>query len=314
MIGDRTHLTVGHVKRHVPPGSGLGETVAVMDIAQDFLLAHLHARGVFELVTFKGGTALRKMFAGTAGRFSTDLDFAAVDLHVDRGELAALIASEAEMSLGPFSFHPRENRGRWRIGITSDLGDPEVSLKLDVGPPCWLAPAARDFVPLATHQQYGFALPALPCVPLEEIAAEKIARLTRAATARDAADLVWVATTSPHSQLDRDLVRALAVLKVWVDNHGLGPAWSPALDPAPFDPDVWLSPRTRWDDEQIGLLTQPPPPLDQLERDLFTHYGWLRELTDNQRQIAQAHGGDRTLVLGLLRTVMTAPFPPDALY
>jgi len=314
MIGMRAHLTIGHLKRHVPPGSGLGEAIAVMDIAQDFLLAHLHERGVFDLVTFKGGTALRKLFAGTAGRFSTDIDLAAVDLREDRQELAAVVASESEVSLGPFSFHPHESRGRWRIVITSDLGDPEASLKLDVGPPCWLAPAPRDFVALPTHHQYGFALPALPCVPLEEIVAEKIARLARTATARDAADLLWAATTSPHSQFDRGLVRALAVLKVWVDNHGLGPAWAPALNPAPFDPDVWLSPRPRWDDEQIGLLTHPPPPLDQLERDLFTHYEWLRELTHDQRRIAKAHGGDRTLVLRTLRTVLTAPFDPAALY
>jgi len=170
MIGDHASLTIGHVKRHAPPGSGLAEAVAVMDIAQDFLLAHLHERGVFDLVTFKGGTALRKMFAGPAGRFSTDLDLAAVDLREDRQELAAVVASEAAVSLGPFCFHPHESRGRWRIAITSDLGDPDVSLKLDVGPPCWLAPFPRDFVALPTHQRCGFELPALPCqTPLAEV-------------------------------------------------------------------------------------------------------------------------------------------------
>ena len=40
----------------------------------------LHNAGLFERgLVFKGGTALRKFRAGNAGRFSTDLDFAAPD-------------------------------------------------------------------------------------------------------------------------------------------------------------------------------------------------------------------------------------------
>lgn len=79
------------------------------------------------------------------------------------------------------------------------------------------------------HQRYGFALPALPCRRLEEIMAEKIARLTRSATARDASDLVWIARTSPFSQFDRMRVRRLAMVKVWIDNQGMQPGWKPAL-------------------------------------------------------------------------------------
>ncbi|MEX2279623.1 MAG: nucleotidyl transferase AbiEii/AbiGii toxin family protein, partial [Acidimicrobiia bacterium] len=131
-VGATANLTLGHIKRHVPPSSGLDEGIAVLDIAQDFLLAHLHQVGLFELVSFKGGTALRKLFAGSAGRFSTDLDFSSADIHGDRTELAALVAQMANVSLGPFTFKPAENRGRWRIGVTSGFGNPAVSLKLDV--------------------------------------------------------------------------------------------------------------------------------------------------------------------------------------
>ena len=62
MIGDDHALTPGYVARHVPPASRIGIDVAVLDIAQDFLLAHLAERGVLgDLVIFKGGTALRKV-------------------------------------------------------------------------------------------------------------------------------------------------------------------------------------------------------------------------------------------------------------
>jgi Nucleotidyl transferase AbiEii toxin, Type IV TA system len=69
-------LTVGWVGRHTPPGAGVdGRDAAVIDIAQDLLLRELHRRGVLDALAFKGGTSLRKLYAGNQGRFSLDLDF-----------------------------------------------------------------------------------------------------------------------------------------------------------------------------------------------------------------------------------------------
>jgi predicted nucleotidyltransferase component of viral defense system len=62
-------LTQGHVLRHAPAQSPQGRDAAVIDIAQDLLLRHLSERGVLTLVAFKGGTALRKVYAGGGGRF-----------------------------------------------------------------------------------------------------------------------------------------------------------------------------------------------------------------------------------------------------
>ena len=305
MIGERHRLTPGYVARHVPPGSRLGLDIAVLDIAQDFLLSHLLEQGVLgDLVVFKGGTAIRKLFAGGQGRFSTDLDFAAVEAQRDRAALVEVIATEVDVELGPFRFEPSSVRGRWHIRVHSPFGNPEISIKLDVGPPCWIEAAPRLLVPHPTHARYGFEPPALPAARLEEIMAEKVARLTRIGTARDASDLVWAATTSPHSGFDRTLVRTLATLKVWVDNHGMGPAWSPALAPRAFDVEAWLSTRQDWDDEQIGLLASPPPSLPELERDLHRLYGWLRDLTEEERQWSRAAARDRS---GVIRAIRALP-------
>ena len=168
-----------------------------------------------------------------------------------------------------------------------------ISIKLDVGPPCWLEPELRPFVPVSTHERYGFRLPSIPTMRLEEILGEKIARLTRTSTARDASDLVWAATTSPHSGFDRDLVRRLAVLKVWVDIHGLRPGWNPALGPVRFEPDAWLSSRESWDDEHIGLLAHAPPSVGQLGSDLQNCYSWLRDLSEEETRWAAADMNDR---------------------
>ena len=50
-------LTRGHVLRHRPPQSSIGPDVALLDIAQDFLLTHLSDHGLFDLAVFKGGRA-----------------------------------------------------------------------------------------------------------------------------------------------------------------------------------------------------------------------------------------------------------------
>lgn len=78
-----SNLTLGHVHRHAPSRSGQGVEAALIDIAQDVLLRQLHEVGVLDALAFKGGTALRKLYAGTAGRFSTDLDFSVRDADED---------------------------------------------------------------------------------------------------------------------------------------------------------------------------------------------------------------------------------------
>lgn len=77
-------ITEGFLARHATSQRGM-KGPALLDVAQDYALAYLHAQGLFELgVVLKGGTSLRKYRAGNAGRFSTDLDFAAPD--TDTGE------------------------------------------------------------------------------------------------------------------------------------------------------------------------------------------------------------------------------------
>jgi hypothetical protein len=141
-------------------------------------------------------------------------------------------------------------------------------------------------------------------VQLEENVAEKIARLNRRTLARDAFDPVWIAQ-QPGIIHDQDLIRRMAVLKCWVDRNGLTSAqhsWAPIPDAQPFDVAHWLRPRTRkeLDDEQIGLLTTPPPDLDELGSALGKYYGWLADLDSGEKHAAQGEPGDRSLILRLL--------------
>src|SRR5262245_17955829 len=62
--------------------SGLRDImIAEKEIILTYLLQLLTERGLLHRFAFKGGTCLRKMIIGSQGRFSTDLDFTAIEEH-----------------------------------------------------------------------------------------------------------------------------------------------------------------------------------------------------------------------------------------
>lgn len=60
----KVRLTPGHLARHAPGSSAQGRSAAFIDIAQDLLLRELHDLDLLPLLAFKGGTAIRKAYAG----------------------------------------------------------------------------------------------------------------------------------------------------------------------------------------------------------------------------------------------------------
>ena len=119
-------LTLGHIARHTPHGAGgQGRDAAIVDIAQDLLLRHLHGIGVLDALAFKGGTALRKLYAGNAGRFSLDLDFSSTQIGADPDDaLTNLIVAVDGLKVGPFSYGVTERRGKWTLTYEHDFGGP----------------------------------------------------------------------------------------------------------------------------------------------------------------------------------------------
>lgn len=305
------NITRAHVLRHTPQGArAQGHEAALVDIGQDLLLRHLHQVGVIDELVFKGGTALRKLYAGNAGRFSLDLDFSVRDIGTTSESILELFEDVvAGLTLGPFDYGIVHRRGKRHLTIRSaQLGSAEtLSSKLDVSSPPWLTPVARGWVPMPIHAQYGPPeLPALPVVRLEENLAEKISRLNRATPARDMYDLGWVAQHGLRTRLDRPLVRRLSVLKIWVDTCGVtaadGTAWLPAHSGGAFYPQHWLRLRSEreYDEEDIGTLAVPPPPLRQMSTDVSASYAFLGDLDADERQLAAARESERALALRLL--------------
>jgi uncharacterized protein len=279
-------ITEGHLVRHYQGRCG-GRGPALIDIAQDHLLFHLAENGLFDLdIALKGGTAIRKLWAGNAGRFSTDLDFAGLD---DAGaDLVIEVVDGA--SVGPFSFtiEPIDGTLRVAVVITNTLGSAEVPARLDlVRRPLWLGAAARLPVALPIHERYDFVLPLIPAAVIEEVIAEKLARYRRSSLARDLYDLAWFASRV----FDRDLVRRLTIMKVWCD------VVDDRLGEAPFDPEQVLRRRdeNEFRPEAIGYLTTPvdiPAWVDTVSQ----RYVFLREMNEFERTIALCSKGDEWLV------------------
>lgn len=156
-------ITTAHVLRHTPRGARTqGREAAMVDIAQNLLLRELHDVGLMHDLAFKGGTALRKLYAGQAGRFSLDLDFSVADIGTNSEDVLALLEEHVDtLQLGPFTYTIENRSGKRHLRMASaELGFPEsLSSKLDVSPPPWLAPTTRPWVPTPVHSQYGGPCP-----------------------------------------------------------------------------------------------------------------------------------------------------------
>lgn len=235
-------------------------------MSQDLLLRELHNGGALDALVFKGGTALRKLYAGQQGRFSLDLDFSLAYPADPDAVLLDLVAAIDSSQLGPFSYGVTERRGKWSVTVTSSFneGDNPLSSKLDVSPPVWLDPAPRGWIPMPVHATYGS-----PPLPLLRV------------------------------------VRMEAVLKIWVDANGLtstAARWKPGHEPHAFDPESWLRVRKarEFDIADLGALAVPVPTEAQLATTVSARYAFLAELDDEERQLAAAREQDRDLALRLL--------------
>lgn len=290
-----THITEGHLVRHYQGARG-GRDAALLDIAQDHALHLLHQAGLFQQgLVFKGGTALRKFRAGNAGRFSTDLDFAAPGEDLPLAALQALDGVE----LDGFSF-TIENLGddgrRGDLRVATPFGSPQLGAKVELARHR-LSLTADLLAPihLPIRDRYDFALPPTPVVRVEEAVAEKLARYRRVSLARDLYDLQWYATAGV---MDQSLVRRLWVLKVYrdtvVDGRGT----------KPIDPDDVLATRTAKDfrPEDIGYLTKPVR-IDKWIATVRSRYAFLADLDAQERWWAECNVRDLYEVETALMTI-----------
>ena len=212
--------------RKVAAQSGARDISKVeIDIILTYLLQLFVEKGIVEHIAFKGGTMLRKMVFGARGRLSTDLDFTA-RTDISRDDVMTMMLDALARPYRGLSFQLKDKD--WYLTDDGCAANPicshedneqGVNIKLQV------SLRERPILPVLAvpqlEQEYfkllDFKPAAIPSLALEEAIAEKIRAANQRSKIRDLHDLSEIAGRNPN----RDLVRPLAVLKLWNSGDGL---------------------------------------------------------------------------------------------
>jgi predicted nucleotidyltransferase component of viral defense system len=289
-------LTRPQVQRYAAD-SGLRDImIAEKEVVLTFLLQLLSERGILRRVAFKGGTCLRKMFLGSHGRFSTDLDFTGIEDH-DHEEVILDMMQAFEQpfhgiqfSIPDESYYETQDGLSWGVNPVyshdwNTSGVSEVKLQISRRETPTLP---TEYLP-QLEQSYFRQLPFTPaeimCLALPEILAEKIRACYQRNKPRDIYDLGMFATRP----LDHALIRRLVVLKLWQarDTFDPGRLIQKFQDGLSFD----------WDDLRQLLNRAAAIDRNRITSNCVRGFRFLADLTPDERILAgDQHQRERDLV------------------
>ena len=260
--------------------SGLRDKlVAERDVVLSYALRGLIDDGVMDHLAFKGGTCLRKMVFGSAGRFSEDLDFTLDSERPEDDVLLQLVESlnrehyginfvlddyyktDGDTSFGGDAryHHAWNDSGRFRL---------QVSLR--ERPTLPATPMAMKHQAYFNHLEIDlFEVRSLQVV---EMIAEKVRAAYQRAKVRDLYDLHCFAARP----FDGELLRRLAVLKLWQVAE-------------PFEPGAFFEKlRSRsydWEDLRRLVRASEQIEPEQVMRSVENRFAVLRQLTELERLV-----------------------------
>jgi predicted nucleotidyltransferase component of viral defense system len=212
-------LTIEQIRKAAQQSGARDITKVETDIILTYLLQLIHEREVTEHVAFKGGTMLRKMIFGPRGRYSTDLDFTLRSDFTDEQVMEMMLDALGEPYHGiSFKIDDKD----WDFTDNSFFANPTCShagnekgikIKLQV------SLREKPILPVKAlpqiDQEYFKLLPfkpaSIPCLAQEEVVSEKVRAASQRSKIRDLHDLSEI----PTRQFNRDLLRSLAVIKLW---------------------------------------------------------------------------------------------------
>lgn len=277
-------LTRPQVQRYAAE-SGLRDLMIVeKEVVLTFLLQLFSERGLLEKLAFKGGTCLRKMFVGSQGRFSTDLDFTGLEEHDHEDVILEMMEAFTQPFHGITFTIPDEGYYETVDGLSWGVNPAYVHEWNQGASEIRVQVSRRETPTLPTeplphlHQSYfqylPFAPSAIRCLAFPEIIAEKIRACYQRDKARDIYDLGMFATRP----LDQALVRRLLVLKLWQAHDGFDPArlMKKFEDGRDFD----------WED--LGQLVRRTVVLnrDKILSDCARGFAFLADLTEDEQTLA----------------------------
>jgi predicted nucleotidyltransferase component of viral defense system len=193
-------LTQAQVQRYSME-SGLRDImIAEKEVVLTFLLQLLSERRILDRMAFKGGTCLRKMFIGSNGRFSTDLDFTGLAEHDHEDVVLDMMATfeqpfhGLQFAIRDSAYYETQDGLSWGVNPTyahewNASGESEVRIQVSRRETPTLPTERRAQI----EQSYFKLLPFVPseitCLALPEILGEKLRACYQRSKARDIHDL-----------------------------------------------------------------------------------------------------------------------------
>jgi predicted nucleotidyltransferase component of viral defense system len=284
--------------------SGLRDImIAEKEVVLTFLLQLLSERGILARLAFKGGTCLRKMFVGSEGRFSTDLDFTGTGEHDHEDVILEMMQAfeqpfhGIEFRIPDDGYYETQDGLSWGVNPTyshdwNRSGISEIKLQISRRETPTLPTERRPQIEQSYLRLLPFAPADITCLALPEILAEKIRACYQRNKARDIYDLGMFATRP----LDQARIRRLVVLKLWQAQDSFDPAllMQKFEDGRGFD----------WDDLRQLLNRAVPVDRGRICSACARGFGFMADLTNDERILARDRHQREQAVADRLRAAL----------
>lgn len=261
--------------------AGVDLDIAEREIVLTYVLSLLSEGGLLGQLAFKGGTAIRKCYLGSTGRFSLDLDFSAIgDVLSDALALDLVGLLDGQTYHGITFAIPSPD-----YYATADSCGAEVTYRhewvsagrfgVQISLRAWpLLPVTPT--PLRRERYFdwmGIEPPDVPTLSLPEIVGEKVRAAAQRTRVRDLYDLYQLA----RQPFDRDTVRRIAVVKCWETRYAFDPvAFLAGLGEGRYD----------WPDLNRLVRRDQLPSPSEIVRGVQRAYAFLGEMTDEEATLA----------------------------
>jgi predicted nucleotidyltransferase component of viral defense system len=201
---------------------GVDLHIAQQEVVLLYALNALATHHIVDRLVFKGGTYVRMMVTGDAGRLSEDLDFTSNGLPEDPRTLLDDAFAAPHFGVRFRVVEPYRTAARnWACGVEYAHEWDEGRFRFEISYRETPFLPARRWRPLPQlyFSELPFPVPEIPSLRLEEAIAEKLRAIQQRATERDLYD----AARYGQKGFDQDLVRLLAAGKLWNDRQALDP-------------------------------------------------------------------------------------------
>jgi len=254
---------------------GVDLHIAQQEVVLLYALNALAVKGIADRLVFKGGTYARMMVTGDTGRLSEDLDFTNRGLPEDPQEILEGAFQEPHFGVHFRVVEPYRTRQRnWacRVGYSHEWDEGQFRLEISYRESTFLPPRRWRPIKQPYFGVLPFSVPELSCLRREEAIAEKLRAIQQRATERDLYD----AARYGKKGFDQDLVRLLAVGKLWNDRE-------------PFDPERILPTlaggRREWPDLERLIGRSRRKDWNKMAVEASHRFAFLRDLTVLEREL-----------------------------